>query len=1253
MWPIGEAQPELLSVPPELSLKMKLGFEHWDSIEHVPSWIGIVSKPRNGKSYMMHQRIWTEKDASKWQVGKDITFETAGGSIDQEYFLCVHFEKFKGEAHIGTPILSWDPLQRIGIVEAAVQESVLRVAGWVLHDKQPGMPVRLQLLVDDNLRYEHLARSLQKIEGAPPHSFAFTLRTNISKFERSSKAVVRIKDSAYSIPISIADLLQKEQEVKIPVFASADISSPLGLHKVVGKVERFNQNEVVGWALVPDLPDTPIELVLSANGTAVAHTKTSRYRDDVQAVHGGKGFSGFRFELPPNLSVTKRTMWSVDPIGGQNQIKLNKWSTEAKGRFIGSTVDVHYTVDVQPRISQRPSVSAIVLNRNCGDLLHDLLRSAAKHEPWEAVEWIIVDHQSTDHSEDVCRDAVDRGQIVHFLKRNGNYSFSDSNNFGARYATHDVLMFVNNDLVFAGPFIEKILAALEDETIGIVGTKLLDYVENPNWYESPIPQHVGVYLKPYGENRRIRPYESRRSSEHNFAPDAYLRTPAVTGAMMAMRAEDFRLIDGWDTEYIYGLEDIDLCFRVASDLGKSAVSIQGLAIHHHRGFSRSKETDVVVRQRNNSYYFNKRWGLASRSAVKAGTFSRPAFWTGARPTVAFVVVDHGDLTTSGEYYTALELGLALQRQTACHITYLKEEEWYDLEGIDVLVVMVNRFDIKKVKNVSPFLITVNWTRQWFDRWAQDETIFAYDYVFASSKTACRFLSEQTGRNVSLLQIAANLEHMDRGKFGPNFESDYCLTANKVGTDREIENVLVPESIDGVGAIFGHNWEGTRLEPISRGPIPYSQIPNVYASTKIVLDDANVATKEWGSCNSRVFDSLASGCLLITNGKLGVDEAFGELVPTFSDQESLTQVLNYWLKHDAEREALVQKLATIVRTEHNYDVRAKTFISYLSEQRPLKVAIKCAAKFKERHIWGDFHFANSIARSMRKLGYVVRVDCIESWSMGLADTDDVVIVLSGRENYIPHPHQLNFKWIISHPGSVSFNDLTGFDHVFVASEHHAQMLSDVSSVPVEVMLQCTDIEIFNIPTHKDEIGKHAPIFVGNSRGVFRQAVRWSAELEHDFDLYGFGWEQFISDTRLKGINIPNDVLSSFYSTSRFTLCDHWEDMKKFGYLSNRAFDVLASGGYLVVDDVTGIGDILPGGFSVFKSKEDLAAIFNDLKVTPLDERMKLAEWVRENHSFDARAQIFHERIGDHLARAPKLIELGLNNVDKFEPMARGC
>ncbi|WP_196804840.1 glycosyltransferase [Methylopila sp. M107] len=1189
-----------------------------------PAWVAFLRKGRGDQSYKLFKDLYL--DPSQALAGEEHKVLLDGLSHTDDLFFCVHFAHLAKECVISRPHIEWAPIQRLWANAELSDGHDLRVRGWARHERYPGLPPRVELIVNGSVVVEQLARGKAKATDgaeAPDGVYGFNIGYILAKSAQKPSLELRLKDSSRGIPIELSPAA-----VDLPPEIVPDEQLLQGA-KVIGKIERFIPSaEILGWALCPEQPDAVIDLVLEVNGKPIAYSRTRLLREDVRAVHGGHGYSGFYFELPPNLFVS-RTLQSasIKAIGANTNIRFGNQVVGDDPLFVESVTPLdNLRATSSDAAPDRGPVSAIVLNRNCADLLVDLFESADKHEPADSIEWIIIDHNSTDHSEEVCLAAINRGQDVRYIKRNGNFSFSDSNNFGARLAKHDTLLFVNNDIVFGGPFLDKLCAPLADSSIGVVGVSLLDYVENPGWSGQPIIQHLGVFLKPQMTGKHIRPYESRLTPETADDTQGLLRAPAVTGAMFAMRRADFVAVGGFDEEYIYGLEDVDLCFAVKRKLDKQSIIVQDLSVFHHRGFSRKKESDVVVRQRNNNDIFNKRWGAWLRHNAKSQMFSNPGYWTGARPVVGFVVVDGGDSTTAGEYFTALEFGRALQKRMSVHLRFLKEAEWYDLTGIDVLIVMVNRFDIRRATHVSPFLITVNWMRQWFDRWAADDSIHAYDYLFASSQKACDYLEERVGRTVHLLPIASNLDTIVDGEFKVEYASDYCLTGNKVGTVREIEYQLSPREIVGVGAIFGHNWQDTNLASIARGPVAYSALKDVYASTKIVLDDANIATKDWGSCNSRVFDAIAAGCLLVTNGSVGVKELFGDLVPTFDNRESLTDTLNYWIKNDAERKERVAQLNQLLKERHLYGNRAETFESVLSMPRPIRVAIKCAAKYSERQIWGDYHFARSLAASLRKHGLVVRVDCVESWYGALASTDDAVIVLRGRQNYNPSLNQLNLLWLISHPDAVAYGDFEKYDHVYVASTIHADILRQNAQVPVSVLLQCTDTSIFQFDPDRDENETaELPLFVGNSRGVFRQAVRWCVELEADFELYGHGWEQFVADSRLKGHNVPNQILASYYSRAKVVLCDHWEEMKRFGYLSNRAFDVLACGGILAVDHVEGIETILPGGYSVFRSREELGELLKVEWASDRSGRAERAKWVAENHSFDARAKVLSEEI----------------------------
>jgi hypothetical protein len=165
----------------------------------------------------------------------------------------------------------------------------------------------------------------------------------------------------------------------------------------------------------------------------------------------------------------------------------------------------------------------------------------------------------------------------------------------------------------------------------------------------------------------------------------------------------------------------------------------------------------------------------------------------------------------------------------------------------------------------------------------------------------------------------------------------------------------------------------------------------------------------------------------------------------------------------------------------------------------------------------------------------------------------------------------------------------------------------------------------------------PVFVGNSRGILRDAVRWSMERNLEIDVYGTGWEPFIPSSMLRGQLVPNAVLSDVYASSRLVLCDHWEDMKRLGYISNRVFDVLAVGGELAVDNVVGLSELVPYGYYVCENADDLERLVRDHRPMSIEKKRKLANWVAENHSFAARARTVLARIRQLVSAEPSVAE----------------
>ena len=586
-----------------------------------------------------------------------------------------------------------------------------------------------------------------------------------------------------------------------------------------------------------------------------------------------------------------------------------------------------------------------------------------------------------------------------------------------------------------------------------------------------------------------------------------------------------------------------------------------------------------------------------------------------------------DTTLAGDYFTALELANQLVALFPCECAFLEHvaENQYNLAGFDVLIAMRDDYDPRRITNAPPHLLTIAWLRNWFDRFGGREEALFFDCVWASSPLACAHLEKALGKPVPLVPIATNWDRFQTGKADPALQCDYVFTGSYWGVNREIVQMLDPSGLPFTFAIYGAGWEGApHLAPFSRGPLPYARMPDVYASTRLVIDDANHVTKAWGAVNSRVYDALAAGALVVTNGRSGSEAMFDGQLPTYSSPQELEDLLWMYLENEEARLAKVAELRAIVRKRHTYKHRASAVGSIIARtsRSQLRIAIKIGAPtWKVREEWGDYHFALSMKYSFDRMGHSTRVDCIDTWERPSAVGDDVVIVLRGLTAYKTKSHQINLMWNISHPDKVSDAEYNEYDHVFVASKTHVERMERLIGAKTSLLLQCTDPRFFN---PEAPLITPAPrvLFVGNSRNVFRRIVRDAVQAKLPVEVYGGGWAGFVSETVLKGEYIPNARLASYYKSAAVLLNDHWENMAAAGMLSNRLFDAAACGARIISDKVDGIKEIFGDLVKQYQDEHDLGVLARELMSETASEqerRLTLAREISREHSFEVRVK----------------------------------
>ncbi|MBE7323375.1 glycosyltransferase [Nocardioides sp. Y6] len=273
-------------------------------------------------------------------------------------------------------------------------------------------------------------------------------------------------------------------------------------------------------------------------------------------------------------------------------------------------------------------------------------------------------------------------------------------------------------------------------------------------------------------------------------------------------------------------------------------------------------------------------------------------------------------------------------------------------------------------------------------------------------------------------------------------------------------------------------------------------------------------------------------------------------------------------------------------------------------------------------WGDTHFASSLAAALRRVGQEVVVDRREAFDRPTAEHDDVDLLLRGLQPLRPVPDRVTLAWVISHPEALDEAEARAYDRVLAASVTWAEEHTRRWGTPVEPLLQATDPGLFHPDSALPDTGERV-LFVGSARGEYRPMVRDAVTHGVPLALYGTGWAERVPPGVLRGEYVANTELSAAYRSAGVVLNDHWEDMRREGFLSNRLFDAVASGARVLTDDVAGLRDLFGRSVQVVRTPDDLVRLSTladpDEVFGDDAERRRVAERVRREHSFDARAR----------------------------------
>lgn len=115
-----------------------------------------------------------------------------------------------------------------------------------------------------------------------------------------------------------------------------------------------------------------------------------------------------------------------------------------------------------------------------------------------------------------------------------------------------------------------------------------------------------------------------------------------------------------------------------------------------------------------------------------------------------------------------------------------------------------------------------------------------------------------------------------------------------------------------------------------GPAWGLEMYKILAQAKIVIN-RHIGAAENFANNMRLYESTGMGAMLITDDKKNLNELFkvGSEVASYKNVTDLLGKIDYYLKHDGERERIAKAGQRRTLSEHNYNARMKELVSIIS------------------------------------------------------------------------------------------------------------------------------------------------------------------------------------------------------------------------------------------------------------------------------------------------------------------------------------
>jgi GT2 family glycosyltransferase len=224
-----------------------------------------------------------------------------------------------------------------------------------------------------------------------------------------------------------------------------------------------------------------------------------------------------------------------------------------------------------------PLVSILVLNYNGKKFLKECFDSLLQ-STYPNVEIILVDNSSTDDSVDFTRLNY---KTIKIIQLQSNVGYSKGYNLAFAHAKGKYFVLLNNDVKVQSNWLDALVVVSEkDNNIGALQPKLLS-MNNPHYFEyaGASGGFIDKYGYPFLRGRIFNTIEVDQG-QYNDVVEVFW----TCGAALFIRADALTKCQTLDENFIFHMEEIDLCWRLHL-VGYKLMVIPQSRVYHHAGGS--------------------------------------------------------------------------------------------------------------------------------------------------------------------------------------------------------------------------------------------------------------------------------------------------------------------------------------------------------------------------------------------------------------------------------------------------------------------------------------------------------------------------------------------------------------------------------------------------------------------------------------------------------------------------------------------